>query len=96
MEIRSAGEEKPLDAPLHQKVNHVARRPPGPFCAHQRSAATRAKALQGELDLPVPEGQAALLQAPDARWRVWASLRLYRGILDVIEQHDYDVFNHRA
>jgi phytoene synthase len=44
----------------------------------------------------VPEGQAALLQAPDARWRVWASLRLYRGILDVIEQHDYDVFNHRA
>lgn len=32
----------------------------------------------------------------DARWPVWASLRLYRGILDVIEQHDYDVFNHRA
>ena len=44
----------------------------------------------------MPEGQAALLQAPDDRWRVWASLRLYRGILDVIEQHDYDVFNHRA
>lgn len=34
--------------------------------------------------------------APDARWPVWASLRLYRGILDVIEQHDYDVFNKRA
>lgn len=34
--------------------------------------------------------------APDARWPVWASLRLYRGILDVIEQHGYDVFNHRA
>jgi phytoene synthase len=34
--------------------------------------------------------------APDARWPVWASLRLYRGILDVIERHDYDVFNHRA
>jgi phytoene synthase len=34
--------------------------------------------------------------APDARWPVWASLRLYRGILDVIEQLDYDVFNHRA
>ena len=33
---------------------------------------------------------------PDARWPVWASLRLYRGILDVIEQVDYDVFNHRA
>ncbi len=32
----------------------------------------------------------------DARWPVWASLRLYRGILDVIEQLDYDVFNHRA
>jgi len=27
---------------------------------------------------------------------VWASLRLYRGILDVIEELDYDVFNHRA
>lgn len=34
--------------------------------------------------------------APDARWPVWASLRLYRGILDVIERHDYDVFNYRA
>jgi phytoene synthase len=34
--------------------------------------------------------------APDARWPVWASLRLYRGILDVIERHDYDVFNKRA
>jgi phytoene synthase len=34
--------------------------------------------------------------APDARWPVWASLRLYRGILAVIEKHDYDVFNHRA
>ncbi|MCP9810065.1 squalene/phytoene synthase family protein, partial [Cyanobium sp. HWJ4-Hawea] len=34
--------------------------------------------------------------APDARWPVWASLRLYRGILDVIEQHQYDVFTKRA
>lgn len=34
--------------------------------------------------------------SPDARWPVWASLRLYRAILDVIEQHHYDVFNHRA
>lgn len=34
--------------------------------------------------------------APDARWPVWASLRLYRGILDVIEEHHYDVFNKRA
>ena len=32
----------------------------------------------------------------DARWPVWTSLRLYRGILNVIERHDYDVFNHRA
>ena len=32
----------------------------------------------------------------DARWPVWTSLRLYRGILDAIEQIDYDVFNHRA
>ena len=34
--------------------------------------------------------------APDARWPVWTSLRLYRGILDAIEELDYDVFNHRA
>ena len=32
----------------------------------------------------------------DARWPVWTSLRLYRGILDVIERHDYDVCNKRA
>ncbi len=32
----------------------------------------------------------------DARWPVWASLRLYRGILDVIERQNYDVFNRRA
>jgi phytoene synthase len=34
--------------------------------------------------------------SPDARWPVWTSLRLYRGILDVIEQYDYDVFTRRA
>jgi phytoene synthase len=34
--------------------------------------------------------------SPDARWPVWASLRLYRGILDAIEHLNYDVFNHRA
>jgi phytoene synthase len=34
--------------------------------------------------------------AADARWPVWASLRLYRGILDAIEKLNYDVFNHRA
>ena len=32
----------------------------------------------------------------DARWPVWTSLRLYRGILDAIERIDYDVFNRRA
>ncbi len=32
----------------------------------------------------------------DARWPVWTSLRLYRGILDSIERLDYDVFNKRA
>ena len=32
----------------------------------------------------------------DARWPVWTSLRLYRGILDAIERQDYDVFNARA
>ena len=32
----------------------------------------------------------------DARWPVWTSLRLYRGILGAIERHDYDVFNNRA
>ena len=34
--------------------------------------------------------------AADARWPVWASLRLYRGILQAIEKVDYDVFNNRA
>jgi phytoene synthase len=32
----------------------------------------------------------------DARWPAWTSLRLYRGILDVIERQDYDVFSRRA
>ena len=32
----------------------------------------------------------------DARWPVWTSLRLYRGILDSIERLEYDVFNNRA
>ena len=32
----------------------------------------------------------------DARWPVWTSLRLYRGILNAIEKNDYDVFNNRA
>ena len=32
----------------------------------------------------------------DARWPVWTSLRLYRKILNSIEQLDYDVFNNRA
>ena len=32
----------------------------------------------------------------DARWPVWTSLRLYRGILNSIERLDYDVFNNRA
>jgi len=32
----------------------------------------------------------------DARWPVWTSLRLYRGISDSIERLDYDVFNNRA
>ncbi|MGI0488997.1 15-cis-phytoene synthase CrtB [Pantanalinema rosaneae CENA516] len=32
----------------------------------------------------------------DARFPVWAALILYRGILDVIERNDYDVFSKRA
>ena len=32
----------------------------------------------------------------DSRWPIWTSLRLYRGILDSIENLDYDVFNNRA
>ncbi len=36
------------------------------------------------------------LLSADARWPVWTSLMLYRGILDAIEQLDYDVFNNRA
>nr|AUG32306.1 phytoene synthase [Paulinella longichromatophora] len=34
--------------------------------------------------------------APDARWPVWTSLRLYRGILNGIEDVNYDVFTNRA
>lgn len=36
------------------------------------------------------------LLSPDARFPVWAALMLYRGILDVIEQNQYDVFQKRA
>lgn len=32
----------------------------------------------------------------DSRWPVWSALMLYQGILDVIEQNNYDVFNKRA
>lgn len=32
----------------------------------------------------------------DARFPVWAALMLYRGILDVIERNQYDVFRKRA
>lgn len=32
----------------------------------------------------------------DARFPVWAALMLYRGILDVIEKNQYDVFQKRA
>jgi phytoene synthase len=34
--------------------------------------------------------------SPDSRWPVWAALMLYQGILDVIEQNQYDVFSKRA
>lgn len=34
--------------------------------------------------------------SPDARFPVWAALMLYRKILDVIEENDYDVFRKRA
>lgn len=34
--------------------------------------------------------------AEDARWPVWSALILYRKILDVIEENNYDVFNQRA
>ncbi len=34
--------------------------------------------------------------SPDARFPIWASLMLYRGILDVIERNQYDVFTKRA
>lgn len=33
---------------------------------------------------------------PDARWPVWTALMLYRKILNVIAENDYDVFNLRA
>ncbi|NJL87482.1 MAG: squalene/phytoene synthase family protein, partial [Leptolyngbyaceae cyanobacterium SM1_1_3] len=34
--------------------------------------------------------------SPDGRWPVWAALMLYRKILDVIEENQYDVFAQRA
>ncbi|MEO0827537.1 MAG: 15-cis-phytoene synthase CrtB [Cyanobacteria bacterium J06635_15] len=34
--------------------------------------------------------------SPDARWPVWSALMLYRKILDVIEENQYDVFSKRA
>ncbi|MBW4659987.1 MAG: phytoene synthase [Drouetiella hepatica Uher 2000/2452] len=36
------------------------------------------------------------LLSPDARFPVWSALMLYRGILDVIEKNQYDVFRKRA
>lgn len=32
----------------------------------------------------------------DSRWPVWSALMLYQGILNVIEQNNYDVFSKRA
>ena len=34
--------------------------------------------------------------SPDARFPVWTALMLYRGILNVIERNQYDVFHKRA
>ncbi|MGB3312420.1 MAG: 15-cis-phytoene synthase CrtB [Nodosilinea sp.] len=36
------------------------------------------------------------LLSEDARWPVWSALALYRQILDVIEENEYDVFSQRA
>lgn len=36
------------------------------------------------------------LLSPDARFPVWSALMLYRGILDVIQRNQYDVFEKRA
>lgn len=36
------------------------------------------------------------LLSSDARWPIWTALMLYRQILDVIEQNQYDVFRQRA
>lgn len=41
------------------------------------------------------EGGISVL-SPDARWPVWSALMLYRKILDVIAENQYDVFNRRA
>ncbi|MBW4466677.1 MAG: phytoene synthase [Pegethrix bostrychoides GSE-TBD4-15B] len=40
--------------------------------------------------------QGVSLLSSDARFPVWAALMLYRGILEVIEKNQYDVFNQRA
>ncbi len=50
----------------------------------------RARRFFGEAE------QGVGLLSPDARFPVWAALVLYRGILDVIERNQYDVFQKRA
>ncbi|GAB4385387.1 MAG: phytoene synthase [Elainellaceae cyanobacterium] len=40
--------------------------------------------------------QGIRLLSPDARFPVWTALLLYRGILNVIERNQYDVFHKRA
>lgn len=40
--------------------------------------------------------QGISLLSPDARFPVWSALMLYRGILNIIEKNQYDVFQKRA
>ncbi|PZV15577.1 MAG: phytoene synthase [Leptolyngbya sp.] len=60
------------------------------WCAAMAFQIERARQFYAEA-----EGGIGLL-SEDARWPVWSALALYRQILDVIEENDYDVFSKRA
>ncbi|MCU0524893.1 MAG: phytoene synthase [Elainella sp. Prado103] len=60
------------------------------WCRLMQFQITRARRFFTEAE------QGISLLSPDARFPVWAALMLYRGILDIIEKNQYDVFHKRA
>lgn len=60
------------------------------WCALMQFQIARARRFFAEAE------QGVSLLSMDARFPVWSALMLYRGILDVIEKNQYDVFRQRA